>query len=280
MAKIISDFIEYPDKIVYSNIKNKSDNRRFLLTSTNNEIEGFRIKDNPKIVERDLNRLKNSLFLKSRLFDESTFKVYLYQLKHNLIEKLFNGNPIHLDEFFTLDLFLAAVNNKNWKGRNKKIEKISNLVSDFYKSVGEVNFLEDTMNRQYLLTENHILRMDYLKSFMEQSKNYGLISNKDNPKEAFQFEEIDKLKNFGEKFTLGCDLLDVFKGHYRFMISLSNLFNIRESSSKFYNINLDKVDIAFFSHMVQIRSSKFLKNNYIHILLKIMVMNIKIIRYS
>ena len=29
------------------------------------------------------------------------------------------------------------------------------------------------------------------------------------------------------------------------MISLSNLFNIRESSSKFYNINLDKVDIAY-----------------------------------
>ena len=116
MVEIISDYIEYPDKIIYSNIKEKSDNRRFLVTSTNNEIEGFRIKDNPLIAERDLNRLKNSIFLKARLFDESTFKIHLYQLKHNLIENLFNGTPVRLDEFFTLDLFLSAVNNKTWNG--------------------------------------------------------------------------------------------------------------------------------------------------------------------
>ena len=67
MVEIISDFIEYPDKILYSNIKDKNDKRRFFVTPSNNEIEGLRIKDDSKIAERDLNRLKNSIFLKVRL---------------------------------------------------------------------------------------------------------------------------------------------------------------------------------------------------------------------
>lgn len=245
MANIISDFIEYPDKIRYRNIKNKFDNRKFFITSTNNEIEGFRIKDNPEIAERDLNRLKNSILLQARYFDESTFKIHLYKLKHNLIESLFDGKPVYLNDFFTLDLFLAAINNKKWDGRDKQIKKINGLVNKFFKRVEEINFLEDTMNRLYLVTGNHVLRMEYLENFMEQYNNYGLISHKDDPNKAFQFEEIDNLKNFGKKFTQGCDLLEVLKSYFRFMISLSNLFNIRENSSKFYNLELDNVDIAY-----------------------------------
>lgn len=121
---------------------------------------------------------------------------------------------------------------------------MSALADTFIEHHSLANYADELTSKRYVLTENRVLQLKYLKVFSDLLRNYGIVSRK-TQKNAFEYDDIDLRTDFAAEYKKGDDLSIYFKRFWRLMIQLDYLFNYLYPQANSYAYDINRNDIGF-----------------------------------
>lgn len=239
-----SKFLCSCNELLYFDIKTKEE---FCLNPSCANYVDERLRDNPEPFNSQYNTKFKSLLLKIRTFNKDSFLHYLGVLREKLILDYFNMTGMNIQLFYAVNELLRILATPSRSGRINSQKKFTEVVNEFKKMHDMKNFLDEVLNKKYVLTDKgRVLVLKYASTFQKMFANYGIIDLKkrDDP-DTFKYDKVDFKNDFDKEYKEGDDLLKYYKRFYRLMVTIDYFLNYHYEQSKTYNYDFNKRDIAF-----------------------------------
>lgn len=229
--------------LLYQDLETKKD---FCLNKKCNNFIGGPIRNNSAPIEKEIAEKRIKFLFEIRKFSRNFLLDFLCSWREELIKNYFFMQGLDMKRFFSINELIRIINKNHFRGRSISKEKILDIVKRFSKFHEEQNFLDEVLNKKYIILGKKPFVLKYAKSFLDLFTNYGITDGtKIKDKKIFKYAYIDFKNDFEKKFKRGDDLIIYYKRFYRLMVSINYFLNYYYKQSLHYNYEHNERDIAF-----------------------------------
>ncbi|MEK6843419.1 MAG: hypothetical protein AABY04_02935 [Candidatus Micrarchaeota archaeon] len=231
----------YCHQLLYTEFKTKVD---YCLTKTCKKSIATKTNTAPVSVDKEKNR--KLLNLRLLLLNQRELVSYIYYKRGKIIDELFSKPliPSNYYELLALGEILMELNHFPPVGRSKDTAKFDEIIVQYLKLINEIDFIEDIENNRTVIgSKDEILQIKYWPVFLEQYRNYGILTPGTNLKELFQYATLEQRSKHKFEFGKG-DFSEFFKEHYAQIIAIKYILERYFRTKQQYAYNVDPFDIV------------------------------------